>query len=318
MAANSTNALEMDVFQESMKAETVGRLFREERERRQLSVKDVSKELHIRQLYLSCIEEGRLSELPGYVYVVGFIKSYSRFLELNEEEMLRQLQLTSQNPVIYPNFMTSIPTKEQQMPSKKVLFGSLTLFFVFALLAYVYNNNTQEVFSERDELAPSQRNKDLVTAIPEEFSPVNFSQADLPQVEASISPSSSTPMNVIQSKSVPENSELKVVSAPMSASTAASEMTIIAVKDSWVQIMNSKGNSVYVRLMHAGERYVIPATTQSGPQKDDSGPYVLNTGNGGGIKISVNGQESKVLGSEGKILRGIILSPEKVKEFMGE
>lgn len=307
MAANSTNALEMDVLQESMKAETVGRLFREERERRQLSVKDVSKELHIRQLYLSCIEEGRLSELPGYVYIVGFIKSYSRFLELNEGEMLRQLQLTTQSPAVYPNFMTSIPTKEQQMPSKKVLFGSLTLFFVFALLAYIYNNKTEELLADRDELPIFELNK----VIPEE-APENSPQAELSQVDASVSTVSLSPLNF-----APVSSEAKVESQPISDSVAAPEIMIIAVKDSWVQVMNSKGGSVYVRLMHAGERYTLPAIAQTGSQKDVS-PYVLNTGNGGGVKISVDGQESKVLGENGKIMRGIVLSPEKVKEFMGE
>lgn len=306
----------------------VGKLFREERERRGLSIKSVSEELHIRQLYLTCIEEGRLCELPGYVYIVGFIKSYCCLLDLNSEEILHQLNLTSQPLVVYANTLHSIPTDEQQLPTKKVLFASLTVLFVLGLLTYVYNNKSDadnlvddsSVVSDKGE---SEFNPLLLPADPQggvvQSGNLQLSASDetVPPLSvqldgAETKSSQSSDLNVAEPKSV--------LLTPMSAPTSAivsSEITVVAVKDAWVQIMNSKGSSVYVRLMHAGERYTLPAPAPKKTNTSSSGDtYVMNTGNGGGIKLIVDGQETKILGESGKIMRGIILTPENLKTYM--
>jgi ribosome-binding protein aMBF1 (putative translation factor) len=59
MVRNAQALAEDTDVQECETSKEVGLLFYEERSRRQLSIKDVSQELHIRQLYISCIEEGK-------------------------------------------------------------------------------------------------------------------------------------------------------------------------------------------------------------------------------------------------------------------
>lgn len=343
MVAKNANKLveKIEESQDSSIISTeVGRLFREERERRGLTIKSISEELHIRQLYLTCIEEGRLCELPGYVYIVGFIKSYCNFLDLNAEEILHQLNLTSQPQVVYSNVLHSIPTDEQQLPTKKVLFASLTVLFVSGLLTYVYNNKSDSDTLVDDPFALSDKGEG-------EFNPLLLSadpqggvvQSGNPQKSASketvAPPSAQLDDTVTQNSQIGfkknESAQSETTDTPISVlkadsptSTATptsaivtSEITVIAVKDSWVQIMNSKGSSVYVRLMHAGEKYTLPASAPKNPDNPSStDSYVMNTGNGGGIKISVDGQETKTLGESGKIMRGVVLTPENLKTYM--
>lgn len=330
MIAKYSSVLEVEDFQEPVvPAADVCKLFREERERRGLSVRDVSGELHIRQLYLSCIEEGRFSELPGYVYVVGFIKSYANFLDLNGEELLRQLNLSHQPQVIYSNIGFATPPHEQQLPTKKVIFASLTILFVLALLAYIYNNKPIEEslilgeYLQEDNkraeidslLLPADPQGGIVQNLgfPESLPEINIPAARKKEddsVQTSDDDSQKEDGGTIKpvnSNIANSESDPKEITSPL----ASSEIIIVAVKDSWVQVMNSKGVSVYVRLMHAGEQYTIPQ-----PVSKES--FLLNTGNGGGIKFIVDGQETKILGEQGKIMRGIMLSSDNLKKYMAE
>lgn len=53
-----------------------------------MSIKDVSDRLKIQRAYLSAIENGNLSELPEPVYSIGFIRSYSKLLCIDCEDLV--------------------------------------------------------------------------------------------------------------------------------------------------------------------------------------------------------------------------------------
>ena len=46
----------------------------------------VSRSLRIRQDHLDAIEAGRLDDLPGRTYAVGFVRSYAEYLGLDPSE----------------------------------------------------------------------------------------------------------------------------------------------------------------------------------------------------------------------------------------
>ena len=58
----------------------VGTLLQASRLRLGHDLRSVAETLHIRYVYLEAIEAGRYEELPGAVYVVGFMRSYADFL----------------------------------------------------------------------------------------------------------------------------------------------------------------------------------------------------------------------------------------------
>lgn len=68
----------------------VGLLLRVERERLQISLSEVSDRLRIQRGHLVALEEGRTFELPGPTYAAGFLRTYSVFLGLDGEEIVRQ------------------------------------------------------------------------------------------------------------------------------------------------------------------------------------------------------------------------------------
>ena len=71
----------------------VGVLFQRAREDRGLSIDAVANILHIRECYLSAIEGDHIDELPReFVYWSGFIRTYAQFLDLDGQEIIRQIE----------------------------------------------------------------------------------------------------------------------------------------------------------------------------------------------------------------------------------
>jgi len=63
----------------------ISEVFKEERGKKGFSLNDVEQATKIKKDFLTAIEEGRLHDLPSESYALGFIKSYGKFLGLNQD-----------------------------------------------------------------------------------------------------------------------------------------------------------------------------------------------------------------------------------------
>ena len=68
---------------EATPGHAVGRLLRDQREARGLSVADIEKSLRIRGHYIEAIEQGRFDLLPGATYIPAFLRAYSKHVGLD-------------------------------------------------------------------------------------------------------------------------------------------------------------------------------------------------------------------------------------------
>lgn len=75
---------------ETMTLADIGPYCAELRTKYGLSLQDVSDRLHIRPRYISAIEAGNLSELPGAAYARGYVHSYAAFLGLDAAQVVAQ------------------------------------------------------------------------------------------------------------------------------------------------------------------------------------------------------------------------------------
>lgn len=66
-------------------ATRLGEAFRNERNRRAISLNDAERTTRINRVYLEAIEDGRLEMLPAPVYTRGFVRLYARFLGLDPD-----------------------------------------------------------------------------------------------------------------------------------------------------------------------------------------------------------------------------------------
>ena len=110
----------------------IGAVLRDQREKLGYSLKEVAQHTRIRKTFLESLEDNKFEDLPGHVYVVGFIKVYALYLDLDSNSLLAGLEEPEREGVS-PS-LESIPiTKSQSRRSSKHT-GEGWRAFVFGLL----------------------------------------------------------------------------------------------------------------------------------------------------------------------------------------
>ena len=70
----------------------IGNFLKERREARGISLIEVEKDLKIRKKYLQALEEGNADAIPGKTYIIGYLRNYSKYLGINEENINQIIQ----------------------------------------------------------------------------------------------------------------------------------------------------------------------------------------------------------------------------------
>lgn len=190
----------------------VGHSLKVVRERRGLALADVSARLRIRRPYLEAIEAGRFGELPGAVYVSGFLRQYAEFLGLDPDQILKTYQSEADGQVQRVVLNFPLPRPEERTPRLWLVVGAL----VVAGIVYVLWYRHQETL---------RVGQDLIQAVPARLadlvpSPQPIAPAVIPPPAA---PVPSTPVPSTPAPAVLPPAPVAVASAP--AASPATEST---------------------------------------------------------------------------------------------
>ncbi len=105
------------IEREAAPGRAVGRLLRDQREARGLSLTDVEKSLRIRRSHLEAIEEGRFDKLPGAAYIPAFLRAYAAHVELDPEKVMTAYHLSGPVPIKRPVALPAdFPIVEKRAP----------------------------------------------------------------------------------------------------------------------------------------------------------------------------------------------------------
>ena len=130
MASQGKNT--KDSQDEKLNPSKVGNLLQASRLRLGHDLRFVAETLHIRYIYLEAIEAGRYEELPGAVYVVGFMRSYADFLGLDSEEVVRRSKDEIALQSVSTELVFPVPMPESSIPGGAIiLVGVVILILVY-------------------------------------------------------------------------------------------------------------------------------------------------------------------------------------------
>ena len=92
-----------------------------------LSLKDVAEKLHIQHAYLDAIERLDKDALPTLGYALGYVRTYARFLGLNEKKAIERFKVDIEAPRYLsapaePNF---IPKNSVRLPKGSFAIGAV-------------------------------------------------------------------------------------------------------------------------------------------------------------------------------------------------
>lgn len=161
--------------------EGVGYSLKVVRERRGLSLAEVSSRLRIRRPYLEAIETGAFGELPGAVYINGFLRQYADFLGLDADHVLKTYQSEANAPAQRTVLNFPMPRPEERRPRLWLVSGALVL----AAIVYVLWYQHQETLRFGQDLiqAVPSRLADMVPAS-QPIAPAALPEPAAPQAAA--------------------------------------------------------------------------------------------------------------------------------------
>jgi len=122
----------------------IGNFLRERREAKGISLIEVEKDLKIRKKYLQAIEEGNVEVIPGKTYFIGYLRNYSKYLDIDEENVNKIIQtynnLEKQKSVTKENKEENIylKTKDRSMFGKKRFFLPVKYVYLSGFLIIIF------------------------------------------------------------------------------------------------------------------------------------------------------------------------------------
>ena len=295
----------------------LGTLLREERERKGLTVEELSERIKLAPRTLAFIESGTKSELPHAVYVKGFVKSYATVVGLNPEELGAMVDDAYKEELEEELAEQVVPERKRNgFPVKAA--AAVVLVCLLAAAGYMYMTTnapvkTQDVAAVADDVEPTAPAVEDATApaipasenaaVPAEEPAVDVAepvaeepvapvvektQAAAPVVEAKEEPVAAPPVVAPMDVAETQDDVDAVTSTPVAAVEHA--LRIQASADCWVE---AKGDGFGRKefLLRSGESYTVTFPKE----------LSVRLGNSGGITLTLDGKPYAFDGKDGKV-----------------
>ncbi len=119
-------------------SETAGQILSSARKGWDLTIEDVAENLNLSVDTIRALEQDDYSNLPGYTFVKGYIRSYASVLRLNPDDVIAKVTLEPEKLSEIPAVPGSIKLKGKRYTKKKkkrtfVLKFFLCLFIIIGL-----------------------------------------------------------------------------------------------------------------------------------------------------------------------------------------
>ncbi len=304
----------------------IGAALQSRRESQGLTLEGVAAQLRIRAVFLQAIEAGRIAELPGAAYALGFVRSYADFLGFDGAAMAAEYRRELNR--VGRRFPLAWPKRQKD---HRPFPGLSALLVILALAgggyaAWQYRDRAEPPMASVPPVpaeiaaaakpdpapppapvpAPVSATVDVAPASPS--APAEPMALDLPAAPAALAAAApeadftGTDADAVGDagrsiESVPAQS-----SQPEAADPVVPRLRLRAALDSWIEIRDPSGAIILQKLLRASEVY----------DPDPAAGWVLDTGNAGGLVIEIDGTALPALGAVGIIRRNIPLDPERL------
>lgn len=302
------------------RAPRAGADLRAARERVGWSLSQMADALRIRYQYLEALEDGRINELPGNAYALGFIRTYATALGLDPSEIARRFkaeaaEVTEQTVLTFP-----VPVPERGVPAGAVVLLGVILA-VGAYVGWYRLSGEGRLPAETSAPIPARLAPLAQQAIPPSLPPSPTMVAQAPAAQPSEPATQSVQQQApgaadqastslaMAAPPVPAISPTQAAAAPAPAtftppSADQSRIVLRASADAWVQVRDRSGTILLNRILHAGDAWEVP------PKPN----LLLTTGNAGGTDLMVDGTLTPSLGGNGAVRRDVPLDADLLKD----
>lgn len=258
----------------------IGAALRAERERQAKSLDEVYRTTRITTRYLADLENGAFEEIPGEVYLKGFLRRYAQYLGLDPEEIVGQYaarkaaQSQAATPEPRPKRAAAKPRPHAGRPSGA---GRVVVAVAAIALAAVATGWALAIWSVRTPASPSaQQETTSTTASP--------SSSAAPEITAT---PPAAPASDATTEDVPAPAEGSPAASPATSATAPVQVAVRITERCWVRV-TADGKLVYQGELEAGTESSWTAQQR----------LTVRIGNPPGVQVVWNGKAFPVSGKD--------------------
>ncbi|MGI4975952.1 MAG: helix-turn-helix domain-containing protein [Janthinobacterium lividum] len=289
----------------------VGAEIREAREALGWSVEAVAAQLRIRQPYLEAIEAGRVADLPGSAYAVGFLRAYAGIVGLDADALAERFRQGATEVNRRTELAFPAPVPQRGMPAGAVVvLGALVVVAAYAGWYRISSDGhtpVQTVPEVPEHLAsqaapvmaaPSPQVASILPATtpaplpaivpppgapaPAGAQPVMTSSAPAVQpqpVQAAPAPAATPALAAQPAANVPVAAAAGPVAAP-GVVPSGTRIVLSSTAPSWIMVREKGGKVLVNETLHPGETWPVPV---------DDHPLLLSVGNARALTVQVDG-----------------------------
>ncbi len=286
---------------------SVGSYLRELRERRGVSLEEITRSTRVLHRYLEALEADDFAALPALVFTKGFIRAYCQALGVAPDEALalyeerRAASGEGGRPDVAgaraaPAAEPGLVTRKRREGSGRAenrgrgaVLASFVMLVVLGLALFAVTFWLQPPREHR-AAAPADEQKSIpgpAAQVPKAgtaaAAPARDRQAPVAARPAAVAPASAAPEAPVT---------LAGVTAPYRLVARTSELT-------WIRVRTEDGRT--------SEENIPPGETR---EWVSNRPFVLTIGNAGGVALELNGRRLAPLGPRGAVIERLVLPSE--------
>ena len=275
--------------------EFIGEHLKNVRVKKNYKLSYIAQELNISNEVLSLIEDDNFPDYLDSVYLIGHIRSYARFLDLNEKEIIDFFKIQ----ISYNNIDK---TKEISKPIKSDFFfsipKSLAIFSIIVVASSFYF-----IFFNQNEF---KNNFAITPDIPENLiANIELEEMNIILLQnEKYNQKHNYNKNESLSKINPNKKIEKISSSSAIASTPDKSsifndkiITLKFVNSTWIQLRDKQENIIFSKLMNQNEEYSYYLSKNLN----------LTAGNAGNIIVSIDGVVKGKVGKLGEVVESLII-----------
>jgi len=308
-----------------VEAVRVGDELREARLALGISLEAMAEQLRINRRYLVALEEGRVGDLPGTAYGIGFVRSYAQAMGLDAPALVRRFREGMAGQERGKDLIFPEPVPERGVPAGAIVL----LGVVLAIGAYAAWYRWS---------GPAERTVDAVPPLPPHLDQAAREAGQLPLPEPprttapgpSAAPPAMAPRPATSEPppagggapqtgpAAPQGAAPAVPAAPVpppivppaaeqapAPAPAANTIVLRAMQECWIQVREARtGRVLFSRLLRPGETYEVPHEPD----------LLLTMGRAEALTIEVDGVPSRVLADQVGVRRDILLDAGQLRE----
>ncbi len=279
-----------------------GERLKQEREKRKITLEQISVSTKIGTRMLQALEEDNFSQLPGGIFNKGFVRAYSRFVGLDEDQTVAEYLEASGDAPPVPTEPGSTEDEASEVeenvnretsaaPAHPLPWGWFAaLLLVVALALSFWNHRRREHPGSSSTPAPTTTEKQSPAA---QLSGGASGQPDGATFQTAGLSKNGPPPNGSPaggSKSVPPGTSQGLTPALAPASPGEFTIVIQAREDSWISI-TADGRTTSSELLLTGSQRAVRGRKE----------IIVKAGNAGGLDFRLNGSKLVTGGEPGEV-----------------